>query len=105
MKEKFIEIEHEMLEFWQENSWFSKLCEKNKNGKPFRFLDGPITANNAMGIHHAWGRSIKDINLRYKAMNGFSCRITIGTEQSVNLWNIKVKYIKWLGIMGRKLVK
>lgn len=100
MKEKFIEIEHEMLEFWQENSCFSKLCEKNKNGKPFRFLDGPITANNAMGIHHAWGRSIKDIVLRYKAMNGFSCHYRNGFDAQ-GLW-VEVEVEKELGFKDKK---
>jgi len=100
MKEKFIEIEHEMLEFWQENSCFSKLCEKNKNGEPFRYLDGPITANNAMGIHHAWGRSIKDIVLRYKAMNGFTCHYRNGFDAQ-GLW-VEVEVEKELGFKDKK---
>ncbi len=100
MKEKFIEIEHEMLKFWDYNSCFSKLCEKNKNGKPFRFLDGPITANNAMGIHHAWGRSIKDIILRYKAMNGFSCHYRNGFDAQ-GLW-VEVEVEKELGFKDKR---
>ena len=66
----FISIEHEILKFWRENDCFKKLQEKNENGPPFRFIDGPITANNAMGVHHAWGRVLKDIFLRYKALHG-----------------------------------
>ncbi|MFM7151997.1 MAG: class I tRNA ligase family protein, partial [Gemmataceae bacterium] len=46
------------------------------------FLDGPITANNPMGVHHAWGRTYKDAYQRYHAMlghhqryqNGFDCQ-------------------------------
>jgi isoleucyl-tRNA synthetase len=60
-------MEHEILAFWEEQRCFEKLRDKNRGNKRFRFLDGPITANNPMGIHHAWGRSIKDIVLRYKA--------------------------------------
>src|SRR6185295_8875684 len=46
------------------------------------FLDGPITANNPMGVHHAWGRTYKDLFQRFHAMlgedqrwqNGFDCQ-------------------------------
>ena len=69
-KPDFIGMERDILNFWDKHGCFVKLSEKNKGNKRFRFLDGPITANNPMGIHHAWGRSIKDIILRYKAMNG-----------------------------------
>ena len=34
---------------------------KNKGNKVWSFMDGPITANNPMGVHHAWGRTLKDI--------------------------------------------
>ena len=67
-KQDFIKMEHDILNFWEEHHCFDKLRKKNYANKKFRFLDGPITANNPMGIHHAWGRSIKDIVLRYKAM-------------------------------------
>ena len=48
----FIALEKEILDFWQKNDCFEKLRKKNQNGPRFRFLDGPITANNPMGIHH-----------------------------------------------------
>ena len=38
----FIEMEHNILNFWEKEQCFKKLQEKNKDGKPFRFLDGPI---------------------------------------------------------------
>ena len=37
---------------------------------PYSFFDGPITANNPMGVHHAWGRTLKDVWQRYHAMLG-----------------------------------
>ena len=50
--------------------------------RTWSFLDGPITANNPMGVHHAWGRTYKDLYQRYHAMlgqdqrwqNGFDCQ-------------------------------
>lgn len=99
-KPNFIKMEHDVLHFWEENDCFNKLVSKNKNNIPFRFLDGPITANNPMGIHHAWGRSIKDIFLRYKAMNGFSCHYRNGFDTQ-GLW-VEVEVEKELGFRDKK---
>ncbi|MGN0636243.1 MAG: isoleucine--tRNA ligase [Acutalibacteraceae bacterium] len=96
----FIETEHEMLKFWEDNDCFGKLREKNAGHERFRFLDGPITANNPMGIHHAWGRSLKDIFIRYKAMQGFDCRYQNGFD-SQGLW-VEVEVEKELGFETKK---
>ena len=95
-KRDFVQIEKEMLEFWEKNACFDKLVEKNKNGERFRFLDGPITANNPMGIHHAWGRTMKDMYIRYNAMLGKSCQYQNGFD-SQGLW-VEVETEKDLGI-------
>ena len=96
----FIKMEHEILAFWTEQKCFEKLREKNNGNERFRFLDGPITANNPMGIHHSWGRSIKDIVLRYKAMNGYSCHYRNGFDTQ-GLW-VEVEVEKELGFRGKK---
>ena len=95
-KPDFIAIEKSMLKFWEDNRCFDKLVEKNKNGERFRFLDGPITANNPMGIHHAWGRTMKDMYIRYNAMLGKSCQYQNGFD-SQGLW-VEVETEKDLGI-------
>ena len=57
----FVAEEHKVLEFWEKNYIFEKRRNLN-TGKPrWSFIDGPITANNPMGVHHAWGRTLKDI--------------------------------------------
>jgi isoleucyl-tRNA synthetase len=99
-KPDFIKMEHDALNFWEEHQCFDKLREKNKTNQRFRFLDGPITANNPMGIHHAWGRSIKDIVLRYKAMNGYSCHYRNGFDTQ-GLW-VEVEVEKELGFRDKK---
>ena len=55
------ESENEVLEFWKANQIFNKLRKKNEGKKRWSFLDGPMTANNPMGVHHAWGRTYKDL--------------------------------------------
>ncbi len=74
------EIEKEILEFWEKNKIFDKLRKKNKGKKRWSFIDGPITANNPMGVHHAWGRTYKDIFQRFRAMQGFEQRFQNGFD-------------------------
>ncbi len=81
-KPDLVQQEHEILALWQERRTFARL-RAQLAGKPrWSFLDGPITANNPMGVHHAWGRAYKDLYQRYHAMlgqdqrfqNGFDCQ-------------------------------
>ncbi|MEA2548934.1 MAG: isoleucyl-tRNA synthetase, partial [Chloroflexota bacterium] len=64
--------EHEILAEWRERRTFERLRAQNAGGPHWSFLDGPITANNPMGVHHAWGRTYKDLYQRYQ--NGFDCQ-------------------------------
>ena len=52
--------ERDILAFWQRTGAFEKLRARNRDKPRWSFLDGPITANNPMGVHHAWGRTYKD---------------------------------------------
>ena len=99
-KNTFIEMEHEILKFWEENKCFEKLMKKNEGNEPFRFIDGPITANNPMGIHHAWGRTLKDTFIRYKMKRGYSCRCQNGFDAQ-GLW-VEVEVEKELGFKTKK---
>ena len=49
----FIAIEHEVLAFWEEKNIFQKRRDANEGNTKWSFIDGPITANNPMGVHHA----------------------------------------------------
>ena len=99
-KVDFIELEHSVLDFWKERDVFKKLVKKNKGNKPWSFIDGPITANNPMGVHHAWGRSLKDIFQRYHAMKGFDLRYQNGFDCQ-GLW-VEVEVEKELGFSSKK---
>jgi isoleucyl-tRNA synthetase len=91
----FPALERKLLEFWEENDTFHKLRARNKGGRRWSFLDGPITANNPMGVHHAWGRSYKDMFERYFAMNGYDERYQNGFDCQ-GLW-VEVDVEKSLG--------
>src|SRR5579884_675941 len=92
----FPALERAVLELWQRSEAFEKLRKKNQQGAPWSFLDGPITANNPMGVHHAWGRTYKDAFQRYHAMigrrlryqNGFDCQglwVEVEVEKELKL--------------------
>ena len=62
--------------------WLATWHATTHSERRFSFIDGPITANNPMGVHHAWGRTYKDLFQRYHTMlgekqryqNGFDCQ-------------------------------
>ena len=92
--------EREIQLFWDRTQAFEKLREKNHNGKPWSFLDGPITANNPMGVHHAWGRTYKDAFQRYHAMLGRKLRYQNGFDCQ-GLW-VEVEVEKELGLKSKR---
>ena len=73
-------LERSILDFWQRTRAFELLREKNRGKPKWSFLDGPITANNPMGVHHAWGRTYKDAYSRYFAMTGHELRYQNGFD-------------------------
>ncbi len=98
-KPDFIKMEKDVLKFWHDNDCFHKLVEKNKNGRRFRFLDGPITANNRCGVHHIWGRTLKDITIKYHALLGEDCQYQNGFDAQ-GMW-VEVEAEKDLGLSGK----
>jgi isoleucyl-tRNA synthetase len=98
-KSDFIEIEHKQLKFWDKADIFNKLRMKNSSGPRWSFLDGPITANNPMGVHHAWGRTLKDVYNRYHSMLGEKLRYQNGFDCQ-GLW-VEVEVEKELGFKSK----
>ena len=98
-KVDFPRLEHRILDFWQETNAFHKLWKKNKGNSKYSFIDGPITANNPMGVHHAWGRTYKDLFQRYQAMRGRDLRYQNGFDCQ-GLW-IEVEVEKELGFESK----
>ncbi len=93
-------LELEILDWWEREGVFEKLREQNRGEQRFSFLDGPITANNPMGVHHAWGRTLKDVFQRYKALRGFDQRYQNGFDCQ-GLW-VEVEVEKALGLNSKR---
>ena len=69
-----------VLKSWEKNSIFEKSIETREGNEPFVFFEGPPSANGLPGIHHAMGRSIKDIFCRYKTLKGFQVKRKAGWD-------------------------
>lgn len=69
-----------VLEKWEEQRIFEKSVETREGSTPFIFFEGPPSANGLPGIHHAMGRSIKDIFCRYKTLKGFQVKRKAGWD-------------------------
>ena len=93
-------IEKEILDFWSNQKIFDKLRKQNKGNKTWSFIDGPITANNPMGVHHAWGRTYKDLFHRFKAMQGYEMRYQNGFDCQ-GLW-VEREEEKELGLKNKE---
>jgi isoleucyl-tRNA synthetase len=93
-------LEREILGWWEDNDVFELVREQNRGGERWSFLDGPITANNPMGVHHAWGRTLKDVFQRYKALRGFDQRYQNGFDCQ-GLW-VEVEVEKSLGLNSKR---
>ncbi|MGI8862135.1 MAG: isoleucine--tRNA ligase [Gaiellaceae bacterium] len=96
-------LELEILERWEREGTFEKLRELNREGPRFSFVDGPITANNPMGVHHAWGRTLKDVFQRYKALQGFHQRYQNGFDCQ-GLW-VEVEVERALGLNSKREIE
>jgi isoleucyl-tRNA synthetase len=93
-------LERSVQHWWDEQGILQKYLHHNdQSDKQFSFLDGPITANNPMGVHHAWGRAYKDIYQRYKTMQGYKQRYQNGFDCQ-GLW-VEVEVEKELGFKSK----
>ena len=97
-------LEREVIERWGARDTMARYLARNAAAeRRFSFIDGPITANNPMGVHHAWGRTYKDLFQRYHTMlgerqryqNGFDCQ---------GLW-IEVEVERELGFNNKRQIE
>jgi isoleucyl-tRNA synthetase len=94
-------LERQVQDWWDAHSIMQKYLERNEQSeKRFSFIDGPITANNPMGVHHAWGRTYKDLFQRFKTMQGFRQRYQNGFDCQ-GLW-VEVEVEKELGMKTKR---
>ncbi len=96
-------LEREILEWWEREQIFDRLREQNRGGDRWSFFDGPVTANKTLGVHTAWGRTLKDVFQRYKALRGFDQRYQNGYDCQ-GLW-IEVGVERQLGLNSKQEIE
>mgnify|MGYP001229794604 CR=1 FL=1 len=93
--------ERALLAWWQRDGILAKYLTRNARAETrWSFIDGPITANNPMGVHHAWGRTYKDLFCRYHTMLGHRQRYQNGFDCQ-GLW-VEVEVEKELGFKSKR---
>jgi isoleucyl-tRNA synthetase len=96
--------ERERLAWWDQHQVVEQYLHRNDDSETrFSFIDGPITANNPMGVHHAWGRTYKDVFQRYHAMLGKRQRFQNGFDCQ-GLW-VEVEVEKELGLKNKREIE
>ncbi len=96
-------LERAILDFWDRQDIFGKMRARNAGGPKFSFIDGPVTANKVLGVHTAWGRTLKDVFQRYKALRGFDQRYQNGFDCQ-GLW-IEVGVERELGLNSKREIE
>ena len=96
-------LEREILAWWEERRIFDRLREQASGRPKWSFVDGPITANNPMGVHHGWGRTLKDVFQRFKALQGHELRYQNGFDCQ-GLW-VEVEVEKSLGLNSKREIE
>ncbi|HEX7101675.1 MAG TPA: class I tRNA ligase family protein, partial [Nitrolancea sp.] len=100
-KVDFPALERETLGWWYESGVVDCYLHRNDDSPTkWRFLDGPITANNRMGVHHGWGRAYKDLYQRFHTMLGEKQRYQNGFDCQ-GLW-VEVEVEKELGFNSKQ---
>jgi isoleucyl-tRNA synthetase len=94
-------LEGDVQAWWDEREIMRKYLLRNEDADArWSFIDGPMTANNPMGVHHAWGRAYKDLWQRFNTMRGFRQRYQNGWD-SQGLW-VEVEVEKELGFKSKR---
>ncbi len=97
----FVALEHEQLRWWRDAGIVERYLQRNAAAeRRHSFIDGPITANNPMGVHHAWGRTYKDLFLRWRTMQGYRQRYQNGFDGQ-GLW-VEVEVEKEKGFSSKR---
>jgi isoleucyl-tRNA synthetase len=96
-------LELEILERWERERTFERLREQIAGGPKWSFTDGPVTANKKLAVHTAWGRTLKDVFQRYKALRGFDQRFQNGFDCQ-GLW-IEVGVERDLGLNSKREIE
>jgi isoleucyl-tRNA synthetase len=96
-------LELEILDLWGERGHVRPAPGQERRWSAFPLHRRPVTANKSLAVHTAWGRTLKDVFLRYKALNGYHQRYQNGFDCQ-GLW-IEVGVEKQLGLNSKREIE
>ncbi|MBM7870615.1 isoleucyl-tRNA synthetase [Clostridium pascui] len=96
----FVQVERDVLSFWENEKIVNKNFDLNKEGEYFTFYDGPPTANGKPHVGHVLTRVIKDLIPRYKVMKGY--RVLRKAGWDTHGLPVELEIEKKLGISGKQ---
>lgn len=78
---KFTDNENQVMKFWQDNDVYTKICEKNKNGEIYNYIDGPpFVSSDNLHFGHVHIGMMKSVLVNYMNMHGYNVLNKIGYD-------------------------
>ena len=71
MKANLKDLEPRIIARWHEQDIYNQIQKQNKGNRKYLLHDGPPYANGHIHIGHALNKTLKDIIVKYKSMQGF----------------------------------
>ncbi len=102
-KPDFVEVEKEVLKFWEENKTFEKSVQNRDGAAEFVFYDGPPFANGTPHYGHIMVSYVKDVVARFQTMNGKKVERRLGWD--CHGLPAEMSAEKQLGVSGRKQIE
>ena len=102
-KADFVEIEKEVLKFWDEDKTFEKSVHNRDGAAEFVFYDGPPFANGTPHYGHIMVSYVKDVVARYQTMTGKKVERRLGWD--CHGLPAEMSAEKQLGVSGRKQIE
>ncbi len=99
----FVEVEKEILKFWEEDNTFEKSVHNRDGAAEFVFYDGPPFANGTPHYGHIMVSYVKDVVARYQTMNGKKVERRLGWD--CHGLPAEMSAEKQLGVSGRKQIE
>ena len=102
-KPDFVEVEKEVLKFWEEDKTFEKSVHNRDGAAEFVFYDGPPFANGTPHYGHIMVSYVKDVVARFQTMNGKKVERRLGWD--CHGLPAEMSAEKQLGVSGRKQIE
>lgn len=102
-KPDFVELEKNILKFWEEDNTFEKSVHNRDGAAEFVFYDGPPFANGTPHYGHIMVSYVKDVVARFQTMGGKKVDRRLGWD--CHGLPAEMAAEKQLGVSGRKQIE